>query len=197
MGPIRLRTRLWLGGLAAGGVAIAHLLAFVLAAPDPLRRQELLDVTGHGAWPLVISLALGALVAALAGFAVTRIREPHTPLRMLYRGTLARLLVLQVVGFLLLEALERLARHDPVELFGLLGEPVVLIGLVAAAVTAAVGAALIVILAGLLDRLITVLRALPRAPRVLAPAGLADIAPPRIRTVMGSVSLRGPPLPIR
>ncbi|MGH2546797.1 MAG: hypothetical protein ACRDHH_04445 [Actinomycetota bacterium] len=198
MGPrIRLRTRLWLGGLAAGGLAIAHLFAFALAAPDPLRREELLDATGHGAWPLVISLAMGALVAALAGFAVTRIREPRTTLRILYRGTLARLLVLQVVGFLLLEALERLARHNPVELFGVLGEPVVLIGLVAAAVTAAVGAALIVLFAGLLDRLITLLRALPRAPRALAPAGLADIAPPRIRTVMGSVSLRGPPLPIR
>jgi hypothetical protein len=195
--PIRLPTRLWLGGLAAGGAALAHVLAFMVAAPDPLRRQELLEATGHGAWPLVVSLAMGALVAALSGFAVTRIREPHTPLRMLFRGTLARLLVLQVVGFVLLEAFERLARDEPLELLGLLGEPVVLIGLVAAAVTAAVGAALIVLFAGLLDRLITFLRSLPRAPRALAPVGLADIAPPRIRTVMGSVSLRGPPLPVR
>jgi hypothetical protein len=198
MGPrTRLRTRLWLGGLAAGGVAIAHLLAFVLAAPDPLRRQGLLEATGHGAWPLVVSLAMGALVAALAGFAVTRTREPHTPLMMLFRGTLARLLVLQAVGYVLLEALERLARDGSLDLLGILGEPVVLIGLAAAAVTAAVGAALIALFAGLLDRLITLLRALPRAPRALTPAGLADIAPPRIRTVMGSVSLRGPPLTVR
>jgi hypothetical protein len=93
--------------------------------------------------------------------------------------------------------LERLARDGSLDLLGILGEPVVLIGLAAAAVTAAVGAALIALFAGLLDRLITLLRALPRAPRALTPAGLADIAPPRIRTVMGSVSLRGPPLTVR
>jgi hypothetical protein len=192
---MRLRTRLWLGGLAAGGVMAAHLVAFFLVAPDPSQRAELLEATGHGAWAVLVSLALGAMVAGLAGFAVGRIREGDAPPRTLYRGTLGRLLALQVLGFVLLEALERLAHH-PGDLLGFLGEPVVLIGLVLAAATAAVGAALIVLFAGLIDRLV-VLRVLPRAPRALVPAGLAIFFPPRLRIVLGSVSPRGPPQPAR
>jgi hypothetical protein len=192
---MRLRTRLWLGGLAAGGVMAAHLVAFFLVAPDPSQRAELLEATGHGAWAVLVSLALGAMVAGLAGFAVGRIREGDAPPGTLYRGTLGRLLALQVLGFVLLEALERLAHH-PGDLLGFLGEPVVLIGLVLAAATAAVGAALIVLFAGLIDRLV-VLRVLPRAPRALVPAGLAIFFPPRLRIVLGSVSPRGPPQPAR
>ncbi|MGH2678347.1 MAG: hypothetical protein ACRDHB_08315 [Actinomycetota bacterium] len=193
---MRLRTRLWLGGLAAGGVAAAHLVAFFLVAPDPSQRAELLEATGHGAWPFLVSLALGAMVAGLAGFAVGRIREGDAPPRNLYRGTLGRLLALQVLGFVLLEALERLAHHRG-DLLGFLGEPVVLIGLVLAAATAAVGAALIVLFAGLIDRLVVLLRVLPRAPRALAPAGLAIFSPSRLRIVLGSMSPRGPPQPAR
>jgi hypothetical protein len=192
---MRLRTRLWLGGLAAGGVVAAHLVAFFLVAPDPSQRAELLEATGHGAWPVLVSLALGAMVAGLAGFAVGRIREGDAPPRNLYRGTFGRLLALQVLGFVLLEALERLAHRG--EVLGLLGEPVVLIGLVLAAATAAVGAALIVLFAGLIDRLVVLLRVLPRAPRALVPAGLAISFPPRLRIVLGSVSPRGPPQPAR
>lgn len=198
MGPgIRPGTRLWLGGLAAGGVAVAHVLAFLLAAPDPVRRAAMLEAAGHGAWPLVVSLATGALVAGLASFAVGRSQDPRVRPRALFGGTLVRLAVLQMVGFVLLEALERVARHDLSEVPGLLAEPVVLIGLVLAAVAAAVGAALLVLFAGLIDRLIALLRALPRAPRVLAPPGLVDDLPLRLRTVLGSVSLRGPPVRVR
>jgi hypothetical protein len=198
MGPgIRPGTRLWLGGLAAGGVAVAHVLAFLLAAPDPVRRAAMLEAAGHGAWPLVVSLATGALVAGLAGFAVGRSQDPRVRPRALFGGTLLRLAVLQMVGFVLLEALERVARHDLAEVPGLLAEPVVLIGLVLAAVAAAVGAALLVLFAGLIDRLIALLRALPRAPRVLAPSGLVDDLPRPLRTVLGSVSLRGPPVRVR
>jgi hypothetical protein len=192
---IRRGTRLWLGGLAAGGVAVAHILAFFLVAPDPARRAAMLEATGHGAWPLVVSLAAGGVVAGLAGFAVRRGHEVRTPPRPLFGGIFVRLAVLQVVGFVFLEALEHLARHDAV--LGLLGEPVVLIGVALAAATAAIGAFLLVLLAGLIDRLVVLLRALPRAPRALAAPGLADDPPPRLRIVMGSVWLRGPPLAVR
>ena len=194
---MRLRTRIWLGGLAAGGVVAAHVLAFLIVAPDATRRALLLEESGHGAWPLIVSVAMGALVAGLAGFALGRSREAGCPPKSLFRGVLVRLTLLQVGGFVLLEALERLARHDVSELLGLLGEPVVLIGLVLTAVTAAIGAFLLVLFAGLIDRLVVLLRALPRAPRALAAPGLAEDPPARLRIVMGSVWLRGPPLPVR
>lgn len=197
MGPrIRTGTRLWLGGLAAGGVAVAHVLAFLLVAPDPARRAAVLESTGHGAWPLVVSVATGALVAGLAGFAVGRSRDAAAPPRSLFGGILVRLAVLQVVGFVLLEAVERLAQNDLSRIPGLLAEPVVLIGVAMAAVTAALGAMLLVLVAGLIDRILVLLRVLPRAPKVLVVVGLADL-PPRPRIALGSVSLRGPPLPIR
>src|SRR5919109_2563513 len=107
MGPrIRRGTRLWIGGLAAGGVAVAHLLAFVLVAPDPVRRQQLLASTGHGAWPLIVTLAFGALIVGLVGLVA---RPPADPGWRARGSLLGRLLLLQVVGFLLLESLERLA----------------------------------------------------------------------------------------
>ena len=192
---MRLRTRLWLGGLAAGGVAVAHVLAFLVVAPDAVLRAELLADSGHGALPVMLSLAMGALVAGLAGFALRRAGDDHTPPRALFRSTLVRLAPLHVAGFLVLEAAERLARHDPSELPGFLTEPVVLIGLLLAAATAVVSAALLVLFAGLIDRLVRFLRALPRAPRVLA-APLAEDPLPRTTIALGSISLRGPPLPV-
>ena len=194
MPSMRLRTRVWLGGLAAGGVVAAHVLAFLIVAPDPVRRAQLLEESGHGAWPLVVSLATGALVAGLAGFTVGRGRRPGPSPRSLFAGAVVRLTVLQVVGFVGLEALERVALHDAAELLGLLGEPVVLIGVVLAAATAVVAAALLVLFAGLIDRLVLLRQALPRPPRVLAVYGLADDPRPRMRIVLGSVTLRGPPL---
>lgn len=192
---MRLRTRLWLGGLAAGGVAVAHILAFLVVAPDPVRRAELLADGGHGAWPLVLSLAMGGLVAGLASFAIGRSRGAAGRPGSLFGGILVRLTLLQVVGFVILETLERLALHDPSEVLGLLGEPVVLFGVVLAAATAALGALLLVLFAGLIDRLVRLLRALPRAPRILT-ALLAEDPPPRPTIALGSVSLRGPPLPV-
>jgi hypothetical protein len=54
----QLRTWLWIGGLAAAaGVVVAHALAFMLTAPYSLQREELLEDTGHGAWPAVVAMA--------------------------------------------------------------------------------------------------------------------------------------------
>jgi hypothetical protein len=186
------RTRLWLGGLAAGGVVVAHVLAFLLVAPNPLQRGELLEATGHGAWPFLAPIAMGAVVVALAGFASGRSREDDPmPPAALFRGTAGRLVTLQFAAFLLLEALERLAiGHGLTEL---LREPVIAIGLVAQVLVALVGAALLVMFARLLDRLVQFLRMIPRAPRVLTPRGALEVPSPRIRTATGPVTPRGPP----
>jgi uncharacterized membrane protein len=186
------RTRLWLGGLAAGGVVVAHVLAFLLVAPNPLQRGELLEATGHGAWRFLLPIAMGAVVVALAGFASGRSREDRpTPPAALFRGTAGRLVTLQLAAFLLLEALERLAAGHG--LTDLLREPVIAIGLVAQVLVALVGAALLVMFARLLDRLVQFLRIIPRAPRVLTPRGVLDGTFPRIRIATGPVNPRGPP----
>ncbi|MGH2657107.1 MAG: hypothetical protein ACRDIZ_10510 [Actinomycetota bacterium] len=189
--PIRLRTRLWLGGLAAAGVVVAHVLAYWLAAPNPVRREHLLEATGHGAWPILVALTLGALVASMAGFAAGRVREARGAPAALIRGTVTRLVTLQVVGFILLEALERLAiGHDLTEL---LSEPVMAIGLGAQVVVALAGAILLVLFAHLVDRLVILLHPIPLAPRVLLPGDALDFSVPRSRFETGAAVPRGPP----
>jgi hypothetical protein len=196
MGPrIRLRTRLWLGGLAAGGVAVAHILAFLLAAPDPLRREQLLDDTGHGAWPLLVTVSMGALVVALAGFAAGRLRDPRQvrPARF-YLGTARRLVVMQVVGFLLLEAGERLATGKGLAvLSGLPFESVIAIGMVAQVLVALAGAMLLALLDRVVDGLVRLFRQTARAPRSLVPRGVSDIQVSLVRIASGPANLRGPP----
>jgi hypothetical protein len=189
---VSVRTRLWLGGLAAGGVAAAHILAFIVASPDPVRRGRLLDETGHGAWPVIVSVALAGLVVALARFAVGRIRDSDRPApATLWRLTAGRLMALQSLGFVALEAVERLISGHG--LGRLMTEPVVLIGVALQVLVALVAAALMVLLARLVDRLNGLLRALPRAPRALARPGTWDGILPRQRLVAGPANPRGPP----
>jgi hypothetical protein len=188
--PVRLPTRLWLGGLAAGGAALAHALAFAVVAPDPTQRGRLLDETGHVAWPVIVSVALAALVVALVRFAVGRIHQgDRLPPGELWRLTAGRLMALQILGFVALEAVERVASGHP--LSQLLGEPVVLIGVAIQVLVALGAAALLVLLARLVDRLIP--RTLPRAPRVLGGPGAWEDLFPRPRLVAGPVNPRGPP----
>ena len=190
--PVSLRQRLWIGGLASGGVVAGHALAFTLVAPHPVQRQDLLSETGHGAWPLLVPMAMGALVAGLAGFAVNQLRDerPLPPAARL-RGAAGRLVPLQLAAYLLLEALERLASgHDLTELPG---EPVIAIGLVAQIVMALVGAALLTLFARFVDRLGRLLRQDPRAPRLLVVPGAPAIVLPRRRPARGPASPRGPP----
>lgn len=189
---LSVRTRLWLGGVAAGGAALSHVLAFMVAAPDPVRRGRLLDETGHAAWPVIVSVALAALVVALARFAVGRIhRSDRPPAGALWRLAAVRLMALQTLGFVGLEAVERLASGHALSRF--LAEPVVLIGVALQILVALAAAALLVLLARLVDSLTDLLRALPRAPRALARPGPGAGILPRPRLVAGPANPRGPP----
>jgi hypothetical protein len=187
---IRLRTRLWLGGLAAGGVAIAHVFAFALAAPDAHQRELLLEATGHGTWPLIVSLGMGVAVAALARFGVSRLRDEPASSPVRYSATAGRLLVLQVIGFLLLEALERLATGHA--LAGFLLEPVILIGVAAQVPVALAGAWLLVALVRLVDRLV-LLRTNFLPGRAITSRRVLDVAVLRTRVSADPANPRGPP----
>lgn len=186
-GP-RLRTRLWLGALAFAGVAFAHGLTFLLIAPDPGTRERLLSATGHGYWPYVMPLALGAMVASLAGFAAGR-RAGSTPER-LYRSAAIRLAVLQSVGFVLLEAVERSfvdASLHP------LTSPFLLIGVAVQIAMALAGAVLLVVVARVVQHF-SGRRRLLRPARASVPRAALRAVAPRLRVSSGGATLRGPPL---
>jgi hypothetical protein len=194
--PLGLRRRLCIGGLAAGGVAAGHAVAFMLAAPHPARRQGLLAETGHGVWPLLAPIAMGALVAALAGFAAGRLPDERpAPDAALLRRAAALLVPLQLIAFLLLEALERLASgHDLSELPG---EPVVAIGMVTQTLVALAGAALLTLFARFVDRLGRLLRQAPPAAHPLVVPVAPTIALPHRRAARGPANPRGPPTRLR
>ncbi|HEX2031043.1 MAG TPA: hypothetical protein VHL78_06555 [Actinomycetota bacterium] len=187
------RVRLWLGGLASAGVALSHFLAFLVATPDHAARSDLLSQTGHGYWPYFIAVALGALVAGLVGFAGERAwgEADGAGFRSLYRFTAIRLLVLQAVGFLLLEGAERLIVHGSLD--GLLSEPVVIIGLLVQAAVALAGALLLVLFVRVVDRVRALFRRSARPPRVALPRGPLAFTPPPLPVAGGGPAPRAPP----
>jgi hypothetical protein len=182
-----LSARLWLGGLAAAGVVVAHQLAYVVAAPDPHARAELLRAAGHDHWSGVMAVAMGLLSISLLSFARRSLTEgAQRP----WAGALVRLAPLQAGGFVVLEVAERLLVGAGVA--GLWAEPAIVIG-VALQILCAVATA----------------AALGRAGRTLArwgsrrmPSGgdspaplrpVLRVAVARAGVLAGSGALRGPP----
>ena len=124
--------RLRLGALGAGGVALTHCVAYYLAVPDGHHRAEVLQSSGHGYWPVLMTIALGLGVAALGSSIVDR-GAPSV--------TFARLATLQCGAWVVLETAERMISGHGVS--GLLGEPVVWVGLALQVLAAGIGAALV------------------------------------------------------
>lgn len=189
-----MRSQLWLGGVAMAGVVLAHVLAYFAAAPHRHGEEILLQSSGHRHWAVVAALALGALVASLIWFTSQATRPESVwslGARAFFVSTARRLILLQVSGFVLLEASERL-------LFGagfgqVFAEPVVLIGIVLQVVSALGAAGLLVVFARTLDRLCGRSSA-ARFGAAPGPRPRVCVLPPRFLLAAGGATLRGPPL---
>jgi hypothetical protein len=181
--------KLVLGGFAALGVVVAHHLAYVIAAPDLHHRRELLDHTGHDAWPYVLAITLGAYVAALTGAIAGAVQVRGGGLGYRMGTAFSRLLLLQAGGYAGLEALERIFSGDVVTLPM---ESVLWIGLAFQVVTALIGA---LILGALVKAVTWLARRLrrPRSPRLLPPKPALTLVVRVPAPATGSGSLRGPP----
>jgi hypothetical protein len=190
----RVSERMWLGGLAAAGVVVAHSLTYVFAAPDPHARQRLLDATGHRYFTWVTALALGALVAGLAGGTIKRIRGNRHERSAVgtFAWAAAALVLLQVFGFIGLEAAERyVAGGAPWQLFA---DPVVAIGCAIQVLVALVGALLLLALACGVDYIASLLTAVqPAAGRRIIAWWATSILPPTPVPVAHGRPSRGPP----
>src|SRR5687767_10720489 len=96
---------------AAAGLVAGHFLDYWIVAPDGQHRSALLDVTGHGyintAATLAVFVAISAVMASL-GAGATR-RRTRRDRRPSWHATAARLAVLQGVGFVMVESVERVA----------------------------------------------------------------------------------------
>ena len=108
----RVTHRLPLTGVAVTGAVIGHMVAYVLAVPEPTVRVALLGATGHAYWTAAIAaatvLGLASLVATLgrrfrAGLLAGR---PQPAERL--GPVAAQLASFQIAIYLVQEALERL-----------------------------------------------------------------------------------------
>ncbi|MGH2752985.1 MAG: hypothetical protein ACRDLB_01000 [Actinomycetota bacterium] len=189
-GP-RGSTRLLVGGMAAAGVVTAHLLAYVFAVPDPHHRELILESTGHRNWSLVTALALGALVAGFLRAVVGGLRGGGNPPGPSYAIVAGRLAMLQLGGFLALEALERLGVDRSVG--GLLSEPAILLGSLLQIAIAFVGALIVLLVARGIEFVLTGRNTTPAADTPTPSFNRRPEAARRSSVGTGSGTLRGPP----
>lgn len=130
---------------AAAGVIAGHFLGYRLVFPGIPQRHGILIETGHGYLPLgariaVMLAVVAAAVSVTSGYRRARARMDRRPG---FTGVALRLSLLQVLGFVCLEFLERVAAGVPFHHFLL---PVLAVGLVAQVAVAAIGAGLLVLL---------------------------------------------------
>jgi hypothetical protein len=193
----RITERMWFGGLAAAGVVVSHSLSYLFVAPDPHARLLLLQRTGHRYFTWIAALAVGALVAGLAGGTLQRLRTGRTETwsrPSVFVAAAATLAVLQIVGFIVLEGTERAvvgAGLTPV-----FAEPAVAIGIVMQVVVAVVGALLLVALADGVDRISDRLFGMGPSGRATRTVTwwATSVLPPTLRVAASGRTLRGPPV---
>lgn len=194
-----MRPRLWsverlvLGGTAALGVILAHGVAFLIAAPNPHLREDLLAATGHGSWAVAIAAGVGLFAAALGGLIWDGLRRSGDEgVGDPFRRFAVRLALLQVVAFGALEAAERLAAHGSLAELG--SAPVVAIGVITQVLVALVGAALVAMLSRVVAALASVIRrSAVRAARTLTATSTSDSVWAPAHVALGGLTLRGPP----
>lgn len=118
-----LRTRLGIGLLSVAGTAAGHYLTYLVAAPHDHSREELLAATGHAGEAPFVVFAIAALLAACVATLVTHRDKASASLPR----TVGTLLVLQLLAFVGLEAIERVGAG--VDLVQAATEPVLWLGM--------------------------------------------------------------------
>lgn len=189
-----MRMRLSIGLIAGAAILGAHWLAYVVAAPGGHARDHLLQVTGHGYWPLAAALAIAGVVAGLLGFVGQRLSadpDISSNKATIFRLALPRVLALQVGGFFALEIVERVVVGHNVD-FATLLEPTFVIGMAAQLAAALLAAILLVGVAFVVERLVA-RPATPTASSALTAPLVSLIAAPRLVPATGGLTLRGPP----
>lgn len=190
-GERALRMVVAVGGCATG-LVLGHCLDYRVAAPE-LHHQAVLHSSGHGYLPYVIAASLGvAFISAVAAGRLGYLRGSGRGGSSLgFRATAARLIVLQLTAFSVLETGERLAVGG--ELADVAG-PLLWVGLALQVGTALVVAGLLRLIhraAEEVGRLLTGVRS-PARPGPRTPVPAAAVAAFRDPFV-ALASPRGPP----
>jgi hypothetical protein len=181
---------------AAGGLVAGHFLTYVLVAPSTVHRAALLSTTGHAYFSKAIAAAaaFGAIAMGLSaarGWARRFAERPSFGWRQL---TIAMALV-QLVGFVVLETVERAVVRTSVGGIG----AVLPVGFAVEAMVAAAVAALLCLTAGAaasIARAVAKRRARrPRRAHLPSMPWRRGAARPALDLLSFSIAVRGPPVP--
>ena len=193
----RLAHRLPLTSVAVAGAVVGHMLAYLLAVPEPSARVALLGATGHAYWTAAIA---AASVLGLASVATTVLRQfragllrNRPPPGQSVGRLAAQLAVFQLAIYLVQEVLERLEAGVPLQ--ALLDGHLLTVGVVVQ-VGIAVGLAVLLAAAGRVAEAAG--RALRRSPPRPGPVGvrvvdLVAVWPSRL--LAAGLGSRAPPRP--
>jgi len=174
------------------GLVLGHVLAYLIAVPDPHHRAFVLQRTGHEYLP---AMAEAALVLALAGMAAVVIRALAPGPRggsERFSRLAGRLALVQVLAFGGQEVVERIVAGAP--LGHLASDHILVIGMAVQVVVALVGALFLRWLAGTSTKLAETISLRAPLPRAEAVPALASAAwSPRTSTFGSIGNVRAPP----
>jgi hypothetical protein len=194
----RRGTSLWLGGLAALGILLSHIVAFWIEAPELHDRARLLDETGHSYWGVTSPLAMALFVAAVAPLAIRRSKgraSGESPRDLAVRSA-PKLVALQALGFVALEMVERASSGDSALV--VLHEHTLVWGLLVQVVMALLGALFIYLLSIVVDRILALAGGPYGADTSTDPlrASVTNENYNVVTVASGGCGLRGPPLQV-
>ena len=187
--------RLLLGGLAASGVLVAHLVAYQLLDPHHhVAGGGPATPTSHRMWTFIAAGAMGLTVAGLVRLAFDRTCRRRTPAQS--RGSLVgaaalRLVPLQVFGCLAIQVIERWAVGES---SGELIAQAMLIGPCLQVLVAFVGAFVLVLFVSAIDLLLARWAPPTFSKRAVHHRSACHYLPPRFQVGSGGGTVRGPPL---
>ena len=193
----RSRALRWtpLAGTAGIGVMIAHGLAYDVAIPGAGLRAEILAATGHSWWEFGLKVAALLLAIGVGALFASRLAARTTDDESIGRWSFvaSRLIPLQLLAFLGMEAAERIAVGAP--LGGLLDHHVLVVGLAFQVITAVAGAVVLTCFDRAIVRVVAAIRCVRFARH--AAAHTTSQPPisfgPRLPLLAGAAGLRGPP----
>lgn len=187
---MRRRIPLGVAALAGGAMVLAHWLAYVIAVPDGHSRAHVLSTTGHDYW--LYAAALG-LAAGVFGFGTSIRAQLADGGRVM--GVGARLMGMQVVGFLALEVTERVVSGHAWN--DVLHEPVVAIGVIAQILVALIGAVLLRGVARVVARIRSARKSQAEPTSIVRYFPSRVFGVPAVALTAGGLGLRGPPARVR
>jgi len=183
-----------LAGVAAAGVVLGHWAAYVVAIPQTVPRDTVLNASGHAYWLGVVRVAAVLGLSALGAVAIRQFvavsRSTRATLHP-YTRLVGQLAMIQAVGFTAMEVIERVAAHAP--LMGMFGHHIYILGLAVQFLVASLGALVLLVVGRAAGRVAVALLRRPRpAVAIIRFVTRSPWRRPAL-ALTGASGVRGPP----